>query len=354
MTETSSTFGPDPDSDLLARWLAGEAPAEEARLIEAWLAADPGRRREFDLLSSSFGRLQQPEPADLDVDAALRRVKARMHQDSTSGLLSHRNWQQSPVRRWDSPMLKAAAVILVAGAAGLVWRATRPEGQTGIGTSTVAIRTISTGVGQRDSLSLPDGTRVTLGPSSTLTQREGYGAAAREVDLNGEAYFAVKHDVARPFLVHTGSATVRDIGTAFDVQTTTGPIDVRVAVTSGSVLLKGSVGGADSVVLNAGDRGAVDGAGHTTAHRASVTEDDLAWLRGRIIFRDTPLSEAAAQIRRWYGVDVRFADASLRNQRLTATFDGETRDQVLKTIALALGAEIELRGDTAILHAHGK
>ncbi len=349
MTEHTN-FGPDVDSDVLARWLAGEATDGEARLIEAWMAAHPTRRHEINLLAGSMARLRQPAPVGFDVEGALRRVKTRIRQEPPIRVLTHKSWQRAA---WESHVLKAAAVVLVAGGAALVWRGSRGgRAPAAVGTTTVAMRTISTGVGQRDSLTLPDGTRVTLGPSSTLTQREDYGRRVREVDLSGEAYFDVKHDGAREFMVHTGSATIRDIGTTFDVQTG-GPIDVRVAVTSGSVLLKGSAGSLDSVVLKAGDRGTIDSKGRAIAHRSSVTDDDLAWLHGRIIFRDTPLAEAAEQVRRWYGVELRFADPALRNQRLTATFDGEPRDRVLKTIALALGAEIELRGDTAVLHSHG-
>jgi transmembrane sensor len=353
MTRSQSNLGPDADPDVLARWLAGEATAEEVRAVEGWMAADPARRREIDLLAASFRRLQQPPAADLDVEAALRSVKSRM-QEPSSRVLSHRSWHQRVGIRPESPMLQAAAVLLVVAGAGLIWRATHDRQVPGAsGTTTVAMRTISTGIGQRDSLTLSDGTRVTLGPSTTLRQYEEYGKTTREVDLAGEAYFDVRHDPSREFVVHTTSATIRDIGTTFDVQTAGGPVDVRVAVTSGSVLLKGSAGTPDSVVLRAGDRGILDGAGRTIAQRKSVTADDLAWLRGRLIFRNTPLTEAAEQIRRWYGVELRFADPALRNQHLTATFDGEPKAQVLKTIALALGAGIELRGDTAILHSHG-
>lgn len=351
MTDLRPTDGPDAHPDVLVRWLAGEAAPEEVRLVESWAAADPTLRRELDVLTDAVARLRQTQPADLDVEAALRRVRNRIN-EGTAPVLTRPRWHQHMGIRGDSPLLKAAAVLLVTGGATLLWRNIQSREHKERGTSPVASRTISTGIGQRDSLTLPDGTRVTLGPSSTLTFASDFGSAARRVDLTGEAYFDVKHDATREFMVHTRSATIRDIGTTFDVQTT-GAADVRVAVTSGSVLLKGNAGTQDSVVLGAGDVGVTHATGHTSAQRAAVTDANLAWLRGKLIFRDTPLTEAAEQIRRWYGVELSIADPALRNQHLTATFDGEPKAQVLRTIALALGAEIELRGDTAILHKHG-
>jgi transmembrane sensor len=302
-------------------------------------------------MAGSIAQLKQAPAAGLDVESALRRTKARMSEPQPRVLTSPR-WHQR--LGWESTAVRAAAVVLIVAGAGLLWRRTQvgEKGTGTTGTTAVAVRTISTGVGQRDSVELPDGTRVILGPSTTLTQHADFGKNTREVDLAGEAYFDVKHDASREFRVNTPSALIRDIGTTFDVQTT-GATDVRVAVTSGTVLVRPlNRGTQDSVVLRAGDRGGVNG-GRVVAERAAVTEADLAWMRGKLIFRDTPLTEAADQIRRWYGVELRFADPALRNQHLTATFAGEPKSQVLKTIALALGAEIELRGDTAILHAHG-
>ena len=54
-------------------------------------------------------------------------------------------------------------------------------------------------------------------------------------------------------------------------------------------------------------------------------------------------------MRRWYGIDLQLADSSLSNRHLTATFSGEPPDRVLEVLSLALGADIERHGDTAIV-----
>ncbi|MGH7711842.1 MAG: TonB-dependent receptor domain-containing protein [Gemmatimonadaceae bacterium] len=68
-----------------------------------------------------------------------------------------------------------------------------------------------------------------------------------------------------------------------------------------------------------------------------------------MVFREAPLSTVRAELRRWYGVELRIADATLAGRHLTAEFSGEPVDQVQRAIAPSLGAELERRGDTAIV-----
>ena len=125
----------------------------------------------------------------------------------------------------------------------------------------------------------------------------------------------------------------------------------RVAVDSGSV----AIGAADQkhsrgAVLNARDRAIVDAQGVVSVERSAVSEDDLAWIQGRLVFRDAPLILVGAELYRWYGVRLRVADSSLANLHLTASFSGEPVDRVLNVIALSLGARIERQGNVAILY----
>jgi transmembrane sensor len=246
---------------------------------------------------------------------------------------------------WRSPALRAAAVVLLLiGGALLLGRLNRAPSLS------PAVAAYSTGVGERDSVRLPDGTRVLLGPASRLTVAGGYGEKTREVTLHGEAMFDVKHDDARPFTVIAGGARVRDIGTVFTVQSTPGA-GVQVVVTQGAVALRAARSAQDDeMVLRQGERGVL-AEGGSAPRRAAATDDDLAWTRGELVFRDATLAQVAAELRRWYGITLRSDDPQVTERRLTASFEGEPRDQVLRVISLALGAEMTMRGDTAVLSA---
>ena len=81
----------------------------------------------------------------------------------------------------------------------------------------------------------------------------------------------------------------------------------------------------------------------------------MAWLNGRLVFRKLRSPEVVSSMRRWYGIDLQLADPSLGNRHLTATFSGEPPESVLEVLRLALGADIERHGDTAVVRmAKGK
>jgi transmembrane sensor len=348
--EGAVTGGTQPDWDVLARFLAGESPAGEAVAVRAWLAEDPARHDVLRALDSTLDRVAAP-PADLDVEAALRRVHARMDVPETPVIPFRapvrtaepaRRSAPPPRRAMPAPWLRAAAAVVLLLGAWFAWQAVRGGGSAPIA--------YSTGVGQRDSVRLPDGTRVILGPASRLTLGAGYGERAREVELRGEALFDVPHHDALPFTVRAGGAWVRDIGTTFSVQADSAA-GVRVVVTAGAVALRATERrGDDELVLRQGDRGMLAG-GRMTAERAAATAEDMAWTRGRLVFRDAPIPQVAADLRRWYGVELRAGDAEVAGRTLTAAFEGEPPADVLRVVALALGAEVEMRGDTAVLRS---
>jgi len=317
---------PAPRWDTLAAYYAGECAPTDADVVTRWLHANPVDRELLERLhASTSGDVLRAAltHAPLDVEDALRRMHARRRQ----GLVLVRPSRATrPVRRW-----LVGGLVAAAAAAALVVRVGLPA----------RARVVETAVRRRDSLRLDDGTRVILAPGSRLVVAAGYGAAAREVSLDGAAWFSVRHDAAHPFVVHAGASTVRDLGTQFVVRTDGVGGGVAVAVAEGSVAL-------DARVLQAGDRG-VSRDGAVVARRGVVGDDDLSWTRGTLTYHDAPLDVVRADLRRWYGVDLRVADSAVARLRLTATFDGERVDEVLRVIALALGTGVERDGAVATL-----
>jgi len=342
------------DWEALARYVAGESPAEEIQLLETRFAAHPADKALLDALAAASQRMASDIPADLDVETALRRVKARRDETTVRQLEFRRPLVDARREvRWRVPFPAiAAAALLAIGAAGYMTMRTRMVEPT----PALSARMIATGVGALDSLRLPDGTRIVLGPLSTLRIAGGYGTTSREVEVSGDAYFEVVHDSSKPFVAHALHATVEDLGTKFAVRTDAAE-GVAVSVSEGSVSLQGTnpnrglAGGAagGAIVLKQGERGIVLPDGQTMKDRARP--GDLAWLRRQLVFREAQLPEVAASLHRWYGIELRVPDTSLATRHLTATFSGEPPERVLEVLRLVLGADIERRGDTAIVRA---
>lgn len=334
---------PDPDElwETLGRYVAGESDAVEAERVRRWLAAEPARAELLETLGEAVRRYDARTQPNVDVEAALSRVRARMSR--TAGPATAGPAVEPPRRAPGSILLKAAAVAALALGGALVWRSAQQETAVPV----LAARTWTTVTGQVDSVHLPDGSAVVLGPASQLTQPADFGRAARIVELEGEAWFDVTKDDGRPFTVRAGGGTIVDLGTAFVVRT--GEDGVTVAVTDGAVRFGDGPDAEGGVNLLAGDRALLRAEGRAVVERGTVTAADVAWTHGRLEFEDASIARVAEDLRRWYGIELTWTDPSLAARRVTAAFEDEEADEVLDVVAAVLGVSVDRNGAQAVL-----
>ena len=330
-----------PDWEAIARYLDGEASAEESVRVAAWLDANPSDKELVEQLKT---RAVVDGAADLDVDAALRRVHQRMGESPPTVTVERGGASR---RR---PVIITA--VFAAIAAGLVAAIVINRDETPASRSTQpSVYTTSTG--QRDSIRLADGSRVLLGPESRLTVPSDFGSNARSVELQGDAYFDVAHQESKPFTIRVANAIIEDVGTTFTVESDAGD-GTTVSVMSGIVRLRPATAAADGgAVLSAGDRGVLTHTGEVRAEPRSVVPGDSAWTTGSLVFRNATLARVAGELRRWYGLKLGVADSSLWSRTVNTTFTaGQPVDEVLKVLSLMLGARVERAtgSDSATIH----
>lgn len=203
-----------------------------------------------------------------------------------------------------------------------------------------------TGAGEQRSTTLDDGSRIALNTDSHVTVK--FDREQRQVSLDrGEAMFEVAHDVARPFVVMAGDERIRAIGTSFVVRRD----GDRVRVT----LLRGKV-----EVTRAGERPqllAILAPGERVSAAPQVApvldrpalDAVTAWRRGEILFRDTPLSEAVAEVNR-YGQDrVVVNDARLGALPISGVFATDDSAEFAAAVAQLHGLRVRREGETLLL-----
>ena len=340
------------DWEALARYLAGESSEEESERIGLWLKEHKADAALVAALDKAVAGLALSAHEDVDVDGALARVVQRRDSAGADPVVrARRSPRELRHSRRTASTWRAAAILAAAAAVVVAARLVlqRGGGERSQVADAVTGRAFATAVGKRDSLRLPDGGRVVLGPASRLVVAAAYGRGTREVELHGEAYFDVVHDTTRSFIVRAGDVSIRDVGTSFGVRADSGRF-VQVVVTSGSVMLHSSASADSGLLLAAGDVGTVRADGRLTSGHTGAAGQYLAWMRDSLVFRDASLAEVSEELRRWYGVVLRVEDSSLAERHLTMTFAGDPLDRVLRVIGLGLGADIERRGDTAVVH----
>jgi transmembrane sensor len=309
--------------ELLARYLTGEAGPEERARVDAWAAADPAHARELARLRAAWAT--GPAPGSWDVEAAWRRVERRL--DAVVPLPPAR-------RRWGVYAAAAAVILAVAGVLG--WPRGGPVSWT-------------TAAGEQRTVELADGSRVVLAPASRLTVPTGYGRGAREVTLEGRAWFEVGHDSLRPFRVLTATALIEDLGTVFEVRApATGP--VRVAVIEGAVAVRARHGSPDSAVtLGPGDLARVPPVGPPVVRHDVPVTGLTDWRRGVLRFDDEPLAEVLDELAHWYGLEFRLQDPGLADRRLSADVPTADLAETLAILGAALGLDAHREAGAVVL-----
>ncbi len=338
-------FSAGDEPEWLERYLSGECTAAESARIEHWVAADPANAATL-AAARRVWEATGPLPQRFSPDAALRAIRQRAHatvphtrpRGVGSGATGLRALIPALGARAARPQSLMATMVVVALGAGLVVGSLRHRGSLAS-----PGRVYTTAAGQRLSVTLIDGTRLTLAPASRvrLSADYGQGMVGRELELEGEAYFAVVHDAAHPFAVRAHGAVARDVGTAFDVRAYPEDAGMRVAVAEGVVAIGGVEVRAGDVATAADGRAAV-------AHAVDVATL-TTWRQGGLAFRDTPLTDVARDIARTFGLRVTIADSGLGTRPITATFGSESVDDVLDEVTHLVGARYERMGQRVVI-----
>ena len=344
----------DIDGPLLARYVSGQCTAADAAVVREWIAADPSHAQLVAGLEAAW-RAGAQAPYEWDIESGWRSLTAaRETRDGSVLPISphlerHHHLRQVP-RTPVAWRMAAAAVLILAGSSVAVWR-TIGHHAPARPVAAPPMTEIATQRGQRATLRLADGTDVVLGMVSRLRIPSDFGDSTRDVYLDGDGYFVVAHDSARPFTVHTAHAIARDVGTKFGVRAY-GSAPTEVAVADGAVSLSvvsPTYAQWSGVLLHADDIGQIDQQGQLTAIRNAGVSGALAWTTGRLVFRDAPLREVIAELGRWYDLDLQVRDSAVAARRLTASFSDESVPLVLERIALSLDLRVGHQGRTIVL-----
>jgi transmembrane sensor len=333
---------PPIDDALLDRYVADQCTSAERLRIEAWIGEKPDRLTDVDELRTMRVAFREGAPV-FDHRAAIANLRDRMHARPPMvwPLFAHERGAPTPLRRirWIVP-----AGLGAVAAAVLVAIAMRTAGVRGLGW-----REYATGVGQRENVTLADGTQLTLAPASRVRMTPGFGRGARDVYLQGEAYFVVTHDAVRPFAVHVGNAVARDIGTRFAVRAYRDDHAVLVAVAEGEVgVVAGrGAGAARERPVRSGDIALITDTAVAITSGADVAAV-TAWTRGELVFTGAPLRDVLAEVARWYDVDVHITSGALGDRPVTASFANEPVDDVLAALAAGFGARETRRGRVVV------
>ena len=160
---------------------------------------------------------------------------------------------------------------------------------------------------------LEDGTTVYLNSESELRIPVHFGKGERLVWLTGEAYFSVKHEKDRKFVVRTNKADIAVLGTEFGVRVYLEEDELLTTLVKGSVEVKSDH---DIHRIVPGEQATVDNMGKIEVREVNVDEF-VAWKSGRVVFVNARLEDIMDELQRWYDFNVFYSSPELKELRFT-------------------------------------
>lgn len=336
--------------DLLDRWLAGGlTPPEEAeaRRVASALFARPDDIELIHEIAVEEGMLRMLlDRAHAEDGSKATSIRTRNPAGRALPVMAREPRRLVARRRWYASGVRAAAVLIVAVSLAALGAKLARSWAKGREAKSVMVATLP---GQHITVELPDGSGATLAPNSELRYTISPDRGPREISLDGEAYFEVRHDRARPFRVRTASAVVEDLGTTFAVRQYSADSRARVAVRSGAVAIHPrDVAGAVATRLRAGQAVDIDANGSVVRLTGDTTAY-WSWTTGRLEFDGTPLPEVLARLARWYDVDFQLRDSTLNKQYFTGAFEAVSLPQALEILGPLVHASFEQQAREVIV-----
>ena len=296
------------DWGLLAKYLAGEADEKEKAAIEKWLGESLENRAEFGKLRSEWKIMESMK--QFDVDNAWKKLHGRILDneepvlsDSGKSAVLHSRFS------WGTPLRIAASLLLLIALGASI----------AIEVGRFRKVTITTSANERlKSVTLPDGSTVTMNGSTTLSYMRHFHRNTRNVTLTGEAFFEVTPDKSRPFIINTAEAAIRVVGTSFNVDSKGSSSTVEVYVSTGMVEVYKPESRNNSVFLHPGEIGTVTK--NIINSKKTNNANAIAWKTGRMDFRDIPLSEAVEMLNNMYDVNIILKSQGLASIRTVGEY----------------------------------
>jgi len=289
---------------------------EDEATLQTWLAQSPAHKIAF-----------------LRVDAAWKRA------DRLTALKS-----AGRIRRFASlthfwpVVIRMAAAAIVVTAVGFAAAPYFKEKST--------VQSYSTTVGGRETLALADGSQIELNTDTAV--RVDITPERRLVWLDrGEAFFQVRHDANRPFVVTVGDRRITDIGTKFVIRRDESRM--KVAVLEGEVELASLNAGAPKF-LKQGDVAVATGNTVAISRKSQhKLANDLGWQRGVIVFDNVTLAEAAAEFNRYNREKIVIADPAVAQITIGATLPANDVPAFARVAQKIFGLHVERQGDTIVI-----
>ncbi|NQT78132.1 MAG: FecR domain-containing protein [Bacteroidetes bacterium] len=307
---------------LITRYFSGEAGADEVMELSAWVRSDPAHQQLFKEYQKSWALVEASNmdaSADLDTSWAKIAQKTGINEAPAPQIIRNAGYRRFA-------RVAAILLILIIPALFYFWNYMRPGSDVLYAENQIVESTLS------------DGTMVALNTGSTLEYPERFKGKERTVTLEGEAFFDVSHVYDKAFVINADKLKIRVLGTTFNVNTNAGNNTIEVVLVSGEIQL---VYNEKQMLLHSGEKAVVLKQFGEIVKKENDDLNFMAWKTKRLEFTDTPFSEIIDVLRKVYHKDISVLNPEILDCRITATFEQQSLETVLKVLQSTIDIEVK-------------
>ncbi len=319
------------NDDLLVKYLLQETTPDESRQVEAWIGTGAANQRYFEHFKLIWDQSRQlAAQSTVDEDLAWNRFQQRVINGGGNAPAIVRSIN-SRLRPWRI----AAMILITGGVIAMILFFARHR------VSDVSVTLASTNASQVDTL--PDGSVITLNKHSSLSYAGAFNEDGRTVALEGEAFFNVKPNKHKPFVVLVNGVTVTVTGTSFNIKTTGSKTEVIVE--TGTVRVSShqqtvSLTPKEKVIVNHPD---------SVLMKEQVTDQLYKYYRDKTFVCDrTPLWKVVQVLNEAYDVNITIESNEKKKYLWTTTLHNQPLDSALNILSKTFDFTV-VRNDPKII-----
>lgn len=293
---------------VLIKYLKGFLDEDSRQKVEEWiLLSEENRKTLEDLYVVTFLDDRLAAKNEVDVEKAYSRFLQLKKQRAIS------TPKTKTVQLWEKVAAVAAIFVAVVFTGTLSLVALLEKNSQSL--------IVSTKLGERAQVQLPDGSTVWLNACSKLEYRKSFFSPKRKTQLSGEAYFDVAHNRLFPFIVTNDGSEIKVLGTKFNVRCNEDENHITTSLMEGSIQFS-DVNVESSVKLKPNERLVFDKKTHQFKIDEIISKEEVtAWINGKLLFENNSLEEIARSLEKHYNVHITFDDDNAKNIRFTAEFE---------------------------------
>ncbi|MFY0653199.1 MAG: FecR domain-containing protein [Cyclobacteriaceae bacterium] len=290
-------------------------------------------------------RFQEDEISEKNIENLWDNISNNIRKDNR-----HIHYREN--KRSYGLLLKIAATLIPLFIIGYMLTQQDQSGQTEVSQQALKIKKENPN-GKKTQFTLPDGTRVFLNANSALVYSSQFNEGIiRRVKLKGEAFFMVKRDEQRPFIVESGKLQTQVLGTSFNVRAFDYEDEISVAVEEGKVRLQDKTKDdtEEQLILNRFDMGVFQKERQSLELRKISGPELFDWRNGVIHFKKADFKEIQKTLEQWYGVSFEINDAVDTKKDFTGSYANKPLSTVLEGLQFVYGFNYEINDKTITIN----